>query len=326
MRSWTYSTESTPSEQRCSGWRSAMGRLNLPIGAVDVDHNLCGTVSCLTSPLGIEFARVRASPQEISGDYPKQPNAIWLSLLVEGRSTLIDGERRINLLPGDLLYGPTGAQARLLFTTDFCQLFVKVPHVALSPRLLAPLSLPLGYMPCQGGINRVFSQMLAAVADTIDDLTVEQLRPIELSFTEFLLTCLTGQSATPLVGCGANARASNLHSICQTIEANLADPMLNPVKVASEHGVSLRYLQKLFAQSGNTFSNFVRLRRLERCRADLCSPVYANMSVTEICFRWGFNGSAHFSRAFRSQYGVPPRDFRKSSLSTELAGPDYSQG
>lgn len=311
MKIWKFTTEEIAASERYDAWCNAMGRLNLPVGSIADSTDFQGAISCLISPLGIEFARVDAAAQEISGGFPKQPSAIWLALLVDGRATLVDGERRVELVPGDLLFGPTGVPAHLLFSTPFRQLFVKVPHVALSPRLLAPLSLPLGYLPGQGGINHIFSSMLASLADAIDDLVADQLRPIELSLTEFLLTCLTGQSSTPLIGCSANARASNLHSICQTIEANLADPDLNPIKIAEEHGVSLRYLQKLFSQSGKTFSNYVRLRRLARCRADLMSPVYVQMSVTEICFRWGFNDSAHFSRAFRSQYGEPPRDCRR---------------
>ena len=319
MQTWKFTTDNVAPQERYAAWCDAMARLNLPVGSIADPSAFHGSVSCLVSPLGIEFARVHAATQEISGDYPKQPSAIWLSLLVDGKATVHNGARRIDLVPGDLLFGPTGVPARLVFPTDFTQLFIKVPHVALSPRLIAPLSLPLGYLPGQGGVNHIFSQMLGALAVAIDDLVGSQLRPIELSLTEFLLTCLTGQSSTPVIGCGANARVSKLHSICQTIEANLGDPDLNPVQIADEHGVSIRYLQKLFSQSGNTFSNYVRLRRLERCRADLMSPVYAQMSVTEICFRWGFNGSAHFSRTFRSQYGVPPRDYRRSATALAAA-------
>ena len=314
MRSWTFSTAQIAPAERHAAWQAAMERLKLPVSSVAEPESFNGGVSCLVSPLGIEVARVEATPQEISGSYPAQQPGIWMALLVDGKASMIDGERRIDLAPDDLLFGPTGVPARLLFTTPFTQLFIKVPHVALSARLVAPLSLPLGYLPGQGGINHVFARMLSALATSIDDLDATQLRPIELSLTEFLLTCLTGRGASPLVGCEANARSANLHSICQTIETMLGDPELTPSKVAAAHGTSLRYLQNLFAQSGQTFSNYVRVRRLERCRADLVSPVYVNMSVTEICFRWGFNGSAHFSRTFKAQYGVPPRDFRRQAL------------
>jgi len=317
MQTWKFNTDTIAASEQHAAWCTAMGRLNLPVGTIAKSSEFFGAVSCLVSPLGIEFARVDSAAQEIAGRYPKQESAIWLSLLLEGKATLIDDEKHIDLEPGDLLFGPTGVPARLVFSTPFQQLFIKVPHVAISPRLLAPLSLPLGYLPGQNGVNHIFSNMLSALASSLDDLRAEQLRPIELSLTEFLLTCLTGQESTPLIGCGPKARSSHLHSICQTIEALLSDPELSPAMIAAEHGVSLRYLQKLFAQSNNTFSNYVRLRRLERCRNDLTSPIYAQMSVTEICFRWGFNGSAHFSRTFRSQYGMPPRDYRRQAIGIE---------
>lgn len=314
MDSWTFTTDDMAPADRPDAWRKAMERLKLPVSSIaDPDH-MSGRVTCLVSPLGIELARVSGTPQEIAGSYIAQQPGIWLSQLVSGQATMTDNHWTVDLAPDDLLFGPTGVSARLGFTSNFTQLFIKVPHVALSARLVAPLEMPLGYLSGGTGINHVFARMLSALAISLDELTSAQLRPIELSLTEFLLTCLTSQGPSPLVGCEANARKSNLHSICQTIETMLGDPELTPEKVAKGHGTSLRYLQNLFSESGQTFSNYVRTRRLERCRADLISPVYVNLSVTEICFRWGFNGSAHFSRTFKSQYGVPPRDFRRQAL------------
>ena len=118
-----------------------------------------------------------------------------------------------------------------------------------------------------------------------------------------------------VLGGATSAKAAHLHRICQTIETLLSDPNLTPGRVAEEHGVSLRYLQKLFTLSGKTFSNYVRTRRLERCRAELVSPLYADLSITEICYRWGFNASAHFSRAFRAHYNISPREYRRNNTS-----------
>ena len=84
--------------------------------------------------------------------------------------------------------------------------------------------------------------------------------------------------------------------------------------VAQAEGVSTRYLQRLFTQAGNSFIHYLRTRRLERCRADLASPLHDELSISEICFRWGFNGSAHFSRAFRKEYGMSPREYRRQQV------------
>lgn len=311
MQTWTFSTHQLPIERRFEAWQQALQRLNLPVGKLDADQEFFGDISCLTSPLGIEFARVTSSAQEIAGQFPKQASAIWLAVLVDGEATLFDdsGSRDINV--GDILYGATGMPARLVFSLPFTQLFIKVPHLAISPRLLAPLAMSLGHLRADRGVNLMFSSLLTALSISINDLRHDQLRPIELSLTEFILTCLTDDGDSPVIGCGDKARSMRLHSICQTIETLLDDGNLNPLKVAEMHGVSLRYLQKMFTYNDNTFTNYVRTRRLERCRSDLISPIYAQMSVTEICFRWGFNGSPHFSRSFKAKYGVSPREYRQ---------------
>jgi AraC-like DNA-binding protein len=54
----------------------------------------------------------------------------------------------------------------------------------------------------------------------------------------------------------------------------------------------------------------VRKLRLARCAADLRSAASDGTGITDIAFRWGFNDSAHFSKAFRAEFGQSPRDYR----------------
>ena len=92
---------------------------------------------------------------------------------------------------------------------------------------------------------------------------------------------------------------------------------MNLHQVAKEHNISPRYLQKLFESVGDSFGHFVKLRRLERCRLDLRSPLHAQRSISDILFQWGFNDSASFSRAFREQYGMSPREYRRAPQEEE---------
>jgi AraC-like DNA-binding protein len=52
----------------------------------------------------------------------------------------------------------------------------------------------------------------------------------------------------------------------------------------------------------------VRRRRLERCYADL--SLATDDTVADISRRWGFRDSSSFSRAFRRQYDVAPRELQ----------------
>jgi hypothetical protein len=70
----------------------------------------------------------------------------------------------------------------------------------------------------------------------------------------------------------------------------------------------------------------VKVRRLERCRLDLRSPLHVQKSISDILFQWGFNDSASFSRAFREQYGVSPREYRKAPPGEEHTRPALRRG
>jgi AraC-like DNA-binding protein len=316
MKAWSFSTDSHPRAERAQAWREAMGRLGLPIEGLSDAEPASASVICQTSPLGIEFALVEAGAQAISGRRTGQPAAVWLAVLLSGEATLVTDELAEDLVAGDIAYGPTGQAAALRLETRCRLMFVRAPRVALDHRLIAPVSLRIGRLQGATGVAHILSGLLRATADGLEDLTVDQLRPVELALTEFLAICLVegGNETEALAsGVGAGAPTAHLQRLCQTIETLLPDSELSLRRVADEEGVSPRYVQKLFASADETFSHYLRTRRLERCRTDLASPQHARLSISEICFRWGFNGSAHFSRAFRDQYGVSPREFRQAA-------------
>jgi AraC-like DNA-binding protein len=97
------------------------------------------------------------------------------------------------------------------------------------------------------------------------------------------------------------------------IEEHLADPDLSPSTVASAMLVSTRQLHRLFAASGTTVARSIRVKRLERCRREIIASVAVDRSLGQISRRWGFADSAVFSRAFREQYGMSPRQYRAAA-------------
>ncbi|MBS0411331.1 MAG: helix-turn-helix domain-containing protein [Proteobacteria bacterium] len=311
MKAWSFTTDVYPLRARRQAWREAMVRLRLPVEAAPEDDGASASVSSLVSPMGMEFSVVRAGAQTISGRNPDQPAAIWVAALLDGAAVLNDGQAEAVVEPGDIVFGPTGMAASLTFRTRFKLLFINVPRVALDHRLVAPKSLRIGHLPSAVGVNHVFSGLLGALAETLEDLDDDQLRPVEMAVTEFLASSLSAGAQMQPRGPAAT-REAHLHRVRQTIETLLAEPDLTLGRLAEIEGVSPRYLQKLFTAAGESFTHYIRWRRLERCRLDLISPRYADSSISSICFRWGFNGSAHFSRAFRAQFGVSPREYRRA--------------
>ena len=133
-----------------------------------------------------------------------------------------------------------------------------------------------------------------------------------MALSEWLLSTEGDRSLLPPQSGSADGD-SLLTRIRQRIEQQLSDRALTPDAIAMQVGVSTRLLQKLFGAEGETFTQYLRLRRLEHCRSDLANPLLLHLSISDICRRWGFSDAAHFSRAFRERYRRSPRAYRRES-------------
>lgn len=79
--------------------------------------------------------------------------------------------------------------------------------------------------------------------------------------------------------------------------------------VAGHAGISERYLRKIFAQ----YLSLSPLDYLNQIRVNKSVEMLRNteMSVKEICFCCGFKSPQYFSRIFKQQIGVSPRDIAR---------------
>ena len=94
------------------------------------------------------------------------------------------------------------------------------------------------------------------------------------------------------------------------IDANIAEATLKPSQIAGAMGISLRHLHRVFSVTGTSVGDYIRTQRLEQCRKDLADPQLRDKSITDIAFSRGFCDAAHFSHAFRKQYGISARSLR----------------
>jgi AraC family transcriptional activator of tynA and feaB len=108
--------------------------------------------------------------------------------------------------------------------------------------------------------------------------------------------------------------------LCAIIKKNFADPDIAPVDIASEAGISLRYLQKIFAIRGTTSGRFLKTTRLNHAARLLHarSGAGAQPHLVEIAISCGYRDYAHFARDFRARFGQAPGAFSKTATSARL--------
>lgn len=95
------------------------------------------------------------------------------------------------------------------------------------------------------------------------------------------------------------------------IESRLADPELSVSDIAQAMNLSQRHLSRVFSASDTTVTQVIQRQRLERACKMLTSPEAAHLTAAEVAARSGFVSASHFSRVFRSHFGMSPTEARR---------------
>ena len=101
-----------------------------------------------------------------------------------------------------------------------------------------------------------------------------------------------------------------LERVVAAVEGRLGEGSFTVQALAEEVGMSVSQLnRKLNALIDQTAGALLRSMRLQRA-ADLLEQQAG--TIAEIAFRVGFSNQAHFSTAFKKQFGTSPSAYRKS--------------
>lgn len=232
-----------------------------------------------------------------------------VSLMLSGSSILVQDGRETVLRAGDLSVYDTSRPYSLLFDQDFRNLIMMFPKDRLELPISFTEQLTATSLNTENrGLAPVVTAFLSQFPTQLSPLD-ERLRA-KLAHTSLDLMSTLFSSILDADPAQRDPHQVMLQKITSYIELHLGSPTLSPGSIAGAHFISTRHLHALFKQSGTTVSTWIRERRLERCRTDLLDPVLADRTVSAIASRWGFPDAAHFSRVFKSAYGVAPSEFR----------------
>jgi AraC-like DNA-binding protein len=96
------------------------------------------------------------------------------------------------------------------------------------------------------------------------------------------------------------------------IDENLTSDQLTSEQICRKLAITQSSLYRAFASAGG-ITAYVRKRRLEAIHA-LLKATTGGLSIGETARQYGFVSAAHFSRAFRKQFGFSPRTARLASV------------
>jgi len=169
-----------------------------------------------------------------------------------------------------------------------------------------------------GGTARMLPSYLASLFDeigTVEEGACDELVDMAAQLARLALS--EARRAIPTI----TRRETLRLRVKDYIRRNLRDPALSIDRVADAFSCTKRHLHKVFSEDATTLNQFIWAERLNRCRETLSNPALMCRSITEIAFMWGFNNSAHFSKAFKERFGLPPGVFRANARQQAILTP-----
>lgn len=235
-------------------------------------------------------------------------NVFFIACVLKGEATFTQHDRTAALKKGDIAILDSTQEYVANAEQGFDALWVRVPRHRVEGRLAHHGRLMAERIDGSKGVGRLASTMLRAAFREATRVVATDANRITNAILDLIGMSLSSRIAHP----AASSRSSHstLRRIQRYIEDHLDDENLTLSSVAKAHSVSARYVNKLFMQEGVSAARWIRMRRLERCRADLEDPAKRHLSISEIAFDHGFGNISSFNRAFKSRFHTTPKALR----------------
>ncbi|QLH25809.1 helix-turn-helix domain-containing protein [Streptomyces sp. Rer75] len=307
-----------PPDDKPAHWSSAVSRTLLSVD-MRLERPDQWSARITAEGLGpVQIASIESDPLTISRDpghvLADGRDCLMARLQEDGTSTVHQDGRTESLLPGAMAFYDASRPFTLVMPEAYRAKVLVVPRRALGlseaelPRLIA--------RPIQA--DTALSAMLLPIISRLADGAGPHPWPIRRQIARTLLDLLATLATGTLDTLGthdmedqrAGADRAHLARVHAFINKHLADSGLSPETIARHHGISVRYLHKLFQEHGTTVGRWIRQRRLEECRKELARGGRSSRTVAAVAQHWGFISPAHFSRVFRAAYGMSPREWQ----------------
>jgi AraC-like DNA-binding protein len=249
-----------------------------------------------------EPVTARRGPAELARD-----DDAYIGILYQraGRTVYEFGKQQVDVRAGDIAIWHSAHPAQFAMPEPFCKLCMLVPVSGFELDLPHAVSLDGLRIDATSHSGTLLGSWLAALADRVMTQSHAPLASSIDTTLGVLAATVTAHVRMP----NATKAHDLLPRIMRYIDGRLDDPTLTPSMIAQHFGISLRYLHKIFGERQLTVSGWRRARRLAKCRAEL-ADCGSRRTITEIALSWGFSDVAHFSRLFKSAFGMSPNMFR----------------
>jgi len=227
-----------------------------------------------------------------------------------GSAEVTHGGACATLQPSEMWLTDMSEQCAVTFSGETAITATRIPRrelLSICPRAEDNLGLTLVTHPAIRQAIAAYTELSANTGTLLDPVGQRLLAQHTIDMVALLLGNRPDQSE---LARQRGYSAARLKLIQQDIIKNLSDPGLTIAAVATRQRCHPKQVQRLFAGTGATFTEFVLDQRLQHARRLLSSPSSGPKKISMIAYDAGFCDLAYFNRSFRSRFGMTPSDCR----------------
>lgn len=311
-----FDVSDAPAEARLGEWTEVLYETFYPLDLISPQVEFSsGTLSILDLP-GVRLGTIDSDPMHVfrrrqhlsssGGDY------YYIPMPMRDTLYLRQFGREAAVAPGDFAVVATADMYQYEQGTKNRLATLRIDGPLMRERV--PLIDDLVSQTCDGHapLVQVFVDFVHSVmrqSDRLDNDSAAAMTPHLLDLMALALTA----PVDAMKSSESSVRLAHLRRITRMIEDRMDDESLGPGLLARDLGLSERYIQKMFADRGETLSGTIRARRIATAQRRLLDPTRRSSSIASIAFSVGFSDPAHFSRIFKSIVGMSPSEYREAN-------------
>lgn len=245
----------------------------------------------------------------------QESDSVLLYLPITARFTIYQGNVTTHVDPGSLALIPLSKPLVGIFNSSINEIQTAV-QIRLPSAPLRELQPHLSHLfnrrlSLNTGSGRVFQSLITSLIDEaayIEDSSRSSMGQLITDSLSALCNAEMGrrQACSQL----SERQQEDRAKVIEFIKAHLGNPDLSIEMVADHFSSSLRSIHRIFKNAGITVWGYIREQRLLNCQNELRNRELDHLSISQICFSWGFKDVAHFSRSYKSRFGYAPTQER----------------
>jgi AraC family transcriptional regulator, positive regulator of tynA and feaB len=309
-------TDAVGPRERFAYWREVVSQHFVHLRADQVVRGLFHGEISAKNLGGVSVSQVTSGRQRVlrtAADIARSPVPLYfMNIQVAGVGSFRQGAVERSTSCGDIFFIDPLREFELGCERPFRHVSLKLPREWIDARLARREWIQGAVIPAAHPLARLLRHYVATAFDIADSLPPAAAAMMAEHVVDLVAQALRDGHPVDVRSSQARRTAVFVRA-CHTIALRFADPELTTKDIASDAGVSARFLQLVFAEQETSVSRQIFDERIRHAAKLLSDPQATHRTVTDIAFACGFNDSSHFGRVFSARMAMTPSQWRKQT-------------